>query len=399
MPDSILIVGAGQNQISIIRKAKEMGFCVAAVDGSPDAPGLALADKPFVADIRRFEKLLPIADVLRPSAIYPAAEHAVEACAQLTSRLKLPGVPPEVAHRVRNKFAMREALASAGRFNPRYAKTANLEEAKTIARVIGFPLIVKPVDGNASRGVRKVENIEQLDECFGYAANASGDGDVLLESLLPGIEYNVDGLVYQGRYYPGAVTGKIPSPPPYRYDEAIFIPGTSEEEENFVFSAVADALACIGFDTGTTHVEVMVSNGAVSIVEMAGRPGGGRIPSDLIPLAYGTDYLADSIRISAGLPPTSRRLFKKASVLHWIKAKPGKLVKIVGIETALSMPGVVEVNLSAKQGTEIPQVVDCVTRDKIGYVITTGDTLEQAMERARTAASEIHLETWPCCDT
>ena len=393
MDETILIAGAGQNQISIIRKAKSLGFRTVAVDGFPDAPGLPFADEKIVADIRNPEVILAVAENVKATAVYPAAEHAVEACAHATSRLNLPGVSPEVAHRVRNKFAMREALAAREGFNPRYICVETLQEAHHAAQMIGFPVIVKPVDGNASRGVRRVESLEDLDEAFGLASQVSNKGDVLIESYLEGEEYNVDGLVFNGRYIPGAVTGKIRSPLPYRYDEAIFTPGADPELEDRIFSTVASALQCIGFSLGTTHIEVIVTPKNVYIVEMAGRPGGGRIPSDLIPLAYGMDYLADSLRIAAGKQPTSKRLFRKGSVLLWLKAKPGIVREIRGVEQAAAVPGVHDIWLQTSEGKTIPRVVDCATRDKIGYVIAAGNTVDEAFSAAHRAAEKIEIIT------
>lgn len=393
MNETILIAGAGQNQISIIRKAKSLGFRTVAMDGFPDAPGLPFADERVVADIRNPETVLATAKSVKATAIYPAAEHAVEACAHASSQLKLPGVAPEVAHRVRNKFAMREALATCKEFNPQYVLVETLLEAHRAAQMIGFPVIVKPVDGNASRGVRRVVSPEELNAAFELASQASNAGPVLIESYLEGEEFNVDGLVFNGRYIPGAVTGKIRSPLPYRYDEAIFTPGASPELEERIFGAVAKALKCIGFTLGTTHIEVIVTLENVYIVEMAGRPGGGRIPSDLIPLAYGMDYMADSLRIAAGKLPTSKRLFRKGSVLQWLKAKPGTVREIRGLEQAANTPGVHDICLQASEGKTIPDVVDCATRDKIGYVIAAGNTVDEAFSAARLAAEKIKIIT------
>ena len=114
MTKRILIVGAGGNQIAIIRKAREMGLTTIAVDGNPDAPGFAIANAAEAVNILDPNELTRIAQKHDVHGIYPTAELAVEAVADAATRLGLPGAVPEVATRVRNKLIMRQALKSQG---------------------------------------------------------------------------------------------------------------------------------------------------------------------------------------------------------------------------------------------------------------------------------------------
>ena len=43
-----MVLAAGLLQIPVIKKAREMGYYVIAVDDDPNAPGMALADKAIV---------------------------------------------------------------------------------------------------------------------------------------------------------------------------------------------------------------------------------------------------------------------------------------------------------------------------------------------------------------
>ena len=55
---TVLVVGAGRYQRAVIRRARELGLRVVAVDRNPDAPGLRLADVPRVVDFRSPEAVL-----------------------------------------------------------------------------------------------------------------------------------------------------------------------------------------------------------------------------------------------------------------------------------------------------------------------------------------------------
>ncbi len=393
-PRRILIAGAGVNQIGIIQQARAMGLHTIAADGSPQAAGFAYADESVVVDISDGEALARVSQGHRVDGLYPAAEFAVQACAQAATQCRLPGVTPEVALRVRNKFAMREALG--GQFSPPYARVTNVDEAYAEAARIGYPVMVKPVDGNASRGVRCVHTEEELDTAFMAAANASASGAVLLEGYVEGEEYNVEGVVFNGRFTPGAVTGKLRSEPPYHYDRGIYTPAFEDEiVEQAVFDVVAAALDAVGFSNGTAHVEVILSDQGSIIVEIAGRPGGGRIPSDLIPLAHGMDFVGDSLRVALGEAPKSTRRFRRGSALLWITAPPGRVIEMCGVEAARALPGVHDVHIAAKIGMVLDAVVDCSSRDAIGYVIASGLTVAEALAAAERGRMCCRIVTEP----
>lgn len=399
MSRRILIVGVGANQVGVVTKAREMGLFTVAVDGSPDAPGLRYADAAEVADILDPAELVRVGRRYGVDAIYPAAEPGVEASARAGQELGLPGVSAEVGFRVRNKLAMREALQAQGVPGPAYRGVNSLEEAEAAAQAIGLPVIVKPADANASKGVQRVDHIEDMALAFPTALKFSRSKTVLIESFMEGEEFNVDGLVFDGEYRLGGMTGKERSDPPYRYDVGIHMPPRmADATRDAIVGMVDRALRAIGFTAGTTHVEVILTEEGPRIVEIAGRPGGGRIPTDFIPLVYGMDYMADSLRIALGEAPRERRAHERGCAMYWIPARSGVVKEVRGVEEARALPGVVDLVVSVTPGETLGHVVDCVTRDRIGYVLATGEDAEDAVRRAKAAVKAVEIVTQPFYD-
>jgi biotin carboxylase len=391
----ILIVGAGANQIGLITKAEAMGLFAIAADGDPAAAGLALAGAQAVVNITDADALTAVAREHQADAIYPAAEAGVLASAIAAGRLGLPGVSPETARYMRDKLAMRQALEAAGVANVPYRAVKSVSEAEAAAAELGLPVIVKPADGNASKGVRQVDYIEDMVLAFNTAFPRSASGTVMVEDYVEGAEYNVDGLVYEGKYRLGGITGKDVSPLPFRFDMGIYMPPMLDAAtENLIEATVAEALRAVGFHTGTSHVEVILSPDGPRIVEMAGRPGGGRIPTDLIPLTYGLDYVADAFRIVLGEAPREQRRFERGTAVYWLETRSGVVTQVTGIEDAKALPGVRDVVVPAKPGDIMQHIVDCATRDRVGYVLVEADSAEEAQARALTtrAAVTIHVD-------
>lgn len=386
MTQTLLIAGAGANQIGIFTKAREMGIQTIAADGNPDAPGFEHADRSVTVNILDPETLEATAREYNVDGIYPAAELAVEAVSVAAQRLGFTGIDPEIAQRVRNKAVMRRSLDRAGVPNPVYHEAKTLADAQRAVELLGFPLIIKPSDANSSKGVQQLNSPEEVEEAFNLAIEYSFTGSALLEEFVEGEEFCVDGLVWQGEYIPGGITGKEMSPLPYRFDRGIFMPpNKSQLECDVIENCAREALEAIGFTNGTFHLEIIVSPDGPRIVEIAGRPGGGRIPTDLIPMAYGHDFMADSIRIALGEAPQSSRQHERGVALFWIEAEPGRVTEIVGLDEALAVDGVEEVVIQTQIGEDLRPIIDCVTRDAIGYVFTSGATASDAIEAVNRA--------------
>ncbi|MCP4641242.1 MAG: ATP-grasp domain-containing protein [bacterium] len=394
MSKRILIVGAGPNQIGMVRKARKMGLLAIAMDGNQDAPGLNVADVAVVGDICDPDEVVRAASTHRVDGVYSAAEWSVEAVASAASTLGLPGVPPEVAHRVRNKLAMREALSAAGVPTPDFRGVRELNEAESAAEAIGLPVIVKPADGNASRGVRRVDHPEEVSLAFNQARKRTRSGLVLVEAFMEGEEYNVDGLMWRGDYIVGGLTGKDRSDPPHRFDLGIHMPPLVDDAtQQAIIDMTSTGLQAVGYTDGTTHVEVIITPEGPRIVEIAGRPGGGRIPTDLIPLTYGMDFMADAFRVALGEPPCEERKWIRGAAVHWIPSRSGIVTEIAGEDEARAVPGVEDVVVTVTVGTTLGHVVDCASRDAVGYVMASGDNAQEAIETATRAAEAIQLTT------
>ena len=390
----MLIAGAGPNQLGLYLRARDLGIVAIAASGVPEPVSFRYAPHTELVDIRDGAQLARIARRYRVDGIYPGAEITVEAVAHAAELCDLPGIPLEVARRVRDKYVMRQALAEAGLPGPAFRLVRNAEEAARAAEAIGYPVIVKPTDSYSSHGVRRVDHREDIDAAAAMAIACSGNRAALIEEVMDGEEYCVDGLVYGGLYTLGGITGKWMSPLPYRFDKGIHMPPRLAAADcSRIVACVEASLRAIGFREGITHAEVMLTSDGPKIVEIAGRPGGGRIPTDLIPECYGYDFIGDSLRIALGSPPESSRDREGGVALYWLEAEPGIVSAIEGLEKARAIPGVREVVVQTRVGDLLSPIVDCLTRDRVGYVFTVGYSVEDAIATAQQAMTVCRIRT------
>jgi cyanophycin synthetase len=99
-------------------------------------------------------------------------------------------------------------LSSAGLPVPRSQLVRSADGAVEAARKIGYPVVLKPLDGNHGRGVGlSLRSEEEVRHAFGAAYDESSNGDVVVESHVKGSDYRV--LVIGGKL--AAVAQRVPA--------------------------------------------------------------------------------------------------------------------------------------------------------------------------------------------
>ena len=201
----LLAANRSEIAIRIFRAANELGLRTVAIYSHEDRLALHRfkADEAYQVGAGKgpVEAYLDI-----PGIIAAAKEHDVDAihpgygflsenpsfaraCAK--AGIKFVGPTPELLELLGDKTAARQLAIDAGvPVLPGTQKAvASPEEARRIAHEIGFPVIVKASMGGGGRGMRVVNDADQLasrlEEAQGEAKSAFGDASVFLEKYLP----------------------------------------------------------------------------------------------------------------------------------------------------------------------------------------------------------------------
>ena len=260
----------------------------------------------LVAAARAVATTRPVVGVLcyDEALILPAAHVA--------AALGLPGMAPEAVERCRDKRKTRATLAAAGLPQPRSVAVSSIDEARSVATSIGYPLVLKPRALGASQGVIKVDDISQLEAAFRVASSASYPGvptyaeGVLVEAYLDGPEISIDGFSVDGTYHPLFLARKQVGLAPYFEETGHMV---TAGDELLADAGLRDHLSAahraLGIHHGITHTEVRLTSRGPCIVEVNGRLGG-----DLIPylgwLATGIDPGQVAADLATGRHPISR---------------------------------------------------------------------------------------------
>jgi biotin carboxylase len=398
---TILFVGAGRHQRRAILHAKQMGLRVAAVDRNPDAPGLKEADIPKVVDFSDVDAVLKATARLKLDGVLTvSADRAVPVVAAVAAARGLPGIGVETAHLMTHKVAMRRRLAELGVPQPRFAAVRSLSESRRAADEVGFPAVLKPADSGGQRGVFRVESLDEIDRHLHEALYASPSEEAILEEFVHGTEMNGIVVARDGEQILLTLSDRM-RPPGVGFGVGWIhvYPPTIPPEQLSLSELVAErTVAALGLRTGIAFPQLIAApDGRVIVVECAARIPGGQM-ADLVRVAVGVDLVEVQIRIALGdaLPDELvKPQFAQPLAIRFFTASPGPLptgtVKRIGpLDKMLAFPGVVQADVYLQVGETIRPVR--LDGDRRGYVIATGDTNLDALQRAEAAATLLDVE-------
>jgi len=201
----ILVANRGEIAIRIIRAIQELKYDAVAVYETPDHESrhirianeaVWIGDGPR-SDYLNIEKIIKAAKRSGAIAIHPGygflAENPALAKACEDSGITFIGPTSDVIQKLGNKVVARQIMADAG--IPMVPGTENLSkgeaglaEALTFAKKYGYPLMLKATAGGGGRGIRRIENDDELRKQYPMARSESlaafNDDSVYLEKVV-----------------------------------------------------------------------------------------------------------------------------------------------------------------------------------------------------------------------
>ncbi len=302
----ILLLGGSIQQITAIECAKKHGYYTVLCDYLPDNPGQHYADKFYCVSTTDKDAILKVAKEERINGIVAyASDPAAPTAAFVGEKMGLPTNPYRSVEILANKDMFRKFLKNNG-FNSPYSQSfSSFTEAKESICKFTLPVMVKPIDSSGSKGVKKVETLEEFEIAYEFAMNYSRVKKVIVEEFISKnheymiggdcfvlnskVEFwgllnchrnaNVNPWVPVGKSYPIIVT---------------------DDKVNRVKTAIQRLVDLLDIRFGGFNIEIMFNNrDELFFIEMGPRNGGNMIP-DLLNMITGVDLVAATIGAAMG---------------------------------------------------------------------------------------------------
>ena len=317
----IMLLGGIHYLRPVIEAAQEQGYYVITADYLPDNIAHKYSDEYCNVNIVDKEAVLRAAQERKIDGIISfGVDPGVVAAAYVQEKMGLPQMGPYESVRIlQNKDLFRKFLKD-NNFNVPEAKSYTTKEAAlSDTEWMNFPMIVKPTDSAGSKGVTRIDNIEEYDAALDYAFDKSISGTVIVEEFVDkvGCSSDTDSFLLNGEL-------KFVSFNAQHFDEnaanpytpaAYSWPSTFIEHEEYLKNELQRLLTLLNMQTSVFNIETRVaSNGKPYIMECTPRGGGNRL-CEMLRYATGVDLITAQVRAAVG--DTVEGIEQKPYDGHW----------------------------------------------------------------------------------
>ena len=409
----ILIANRGEIALRIIRACREMGIKTVAVYSTADRNALhaQIADEAVCIGSAatkdsyiNTKSIIAACEVTGCKAIHPGFGFLSESSAfvRLCDKCSIKWIGPtaKAIDAMGDKANAKSTMKSAGVpvVPGSEGIITSMEQAKTLAAEIGYPVMVKASAGGGGRGIRNIEDESELEEKILEAKQEArqffGNDDVYLEKLIINpkhIEIQLLADEHGNVVYLGERDCSCQRRNQKLLEESPAVIMTEELRKRMGEAAVAAAKACGYTNAGT--VEFLVDKDKnFYFMEMNTRI---QVEHPVTEMVTGIDLIKEQIKIAAGEPLS----FGQEDVHldgHAIECRvnaedpakgfrpcPGKIKSI-------HLPGGfgVRIDTAVYQGYEIPPYYDSM----IAKVIVKGKDRNEAIQKMKVALSEFLIE-------
>ena len=381
----VMLLGAGELGKEVAIELQRLGAEVIAVDRYPNAPAMQVAHRSHVIPMTDPQVLNGLIMVEAPHIIVPEIEAiATDVLAQIEAAGLATVIPTARATQLTmNREGIRRLAAEElGLPTSPYAFATSAAELAEAAHRIGLPVFIKPVMSSSGKGQSMIDAIEDAANAWAYA-QSSGRVETATVIVEGRIDFDFEITLLTVRSLrDGTVRTDFCAPIGHRQVKGDYVESWQPQamtpaalaSARDIARKVTDALGGLG----VFGVELFVKGDQVWFSEVSPRPH----DTGLVTLATQTmSEFALHARAILGLPvDVSQRDNGASAVIYGGMDAVG--VAYEGVAEALSVP-TADLRLFGKPES-------FVTR-RMGVATARGETVEQARERAREAASRVRV--------
>jgi biotin carboxylase len=398
---TLLIFGAGKEQVAAIAAAKAKGIRTLVLDMNPKAEGGALADEFHLVSTRDRDAILAFVKSYpgRIDGVMTIASDIPHIVSAAGEALGVRHIPPAVAELCVHKLHMKERLREAGVNVPPFARISSLDDLESFIAKTGFPLVIKPVDNSGARGVQRLTKEMDIAQALDYSRGFAFGGEVIAEKFIGGLQISTEGLMHEGVFH---CTGfadrnyaRLDDKVPFMVEDGGDIPTILDARDKALVEAEFEKAArALGIDWGPAKGDMIFGeDGKPYVIEIAARLSGGNFCYDKVPWSTGVDIVDILVDMAVGNSIDPARFAptrELATSQRYFFPAAGRIMDIQGLPAVRTMPHIRKVDVWAKPGQTIAAAENHPSR--VGYVISCAPTREEAVAAAEAAVAQVEFQ-------
>lgn len=403
MTKTLIIIGAGAEQVPAYERAKARGLYVVGTDMNPQAPGFAVADDALIASTRDAKQTLDVVWAYHQKhpvdGVITIANDVPYTVAYVAQALGLRSISLDAARCASHKLLMKERFAQHGVACPWFCAMPSLDALETL--LAGHPgerFVLKPVDGRGARGVLVLTSQSNLAWAFQESTRWGDSGQLMIERFIPGMQLSTESFILNGRCYTPAISernyARMDEFLPYVIEDGGTIPAPlSEEQKQAIDDLILRGAKAMGIDHGIVKGDLVIApDGTPMIIELAARLSGGWFATHQILQASGVDLVNAVIADALGEPVTPQMLMptcQRATAIRYWFPPPGRITGIDGEDRLRQISGLMAYGFFRQVGEEQPPIHS--HPDRFGYVMVSAGTRDEAVYQVEKAVASLQV--------
>lgn len=400
MDKNLLILGAGVDQVPGIEKAKELGIYTISLDGNPNANGKKISDEFYEVNIKDYnciEKFLKSYCLKRIDGVIAYGVDIPTIIAKTADFLGVNyTIPLTSAIISEDKYKSKVFMSNNNIPIPKYSLVQSVQDILEFLKNVDYPIIIKPVDNSASRGITIIKNENEINAAYEYALEFSKNKKIIVEECLSGSQISSESIIIDGKIHHMGFLDR-------NYDRnEMFFPNIIEDggdmpslvmNKTYVhkltkyFEIISQKL---NIKNGVIKGDLIVHNNKLYIIEFALRLSGGNFSTICIPNSSHYDIIKFVTFIHLNLSIDNKELENdlqddyismRYKFLEDSSLKPDGIVKDI-IFHKKGNKNIIYTNMHYNIGTRIPlRTTDHSKR--LGFAIAKGDSLNDAISNVK----------------
>lgn len=380
-----LLLGSGELGKEVAIELQRFGVEVIACDRYPDAPAMQVADRSYVFNMLDGDELRAVIERERPDHIIPEVE-AIATPVLVELEKEGFNVTPtaHAALLTMNREGIRRLAAEElGIRTSPYRFASDRDEFYKAVEEIGIPCVVKPIMSSSGHGQSVIKSESDIENSWRIAQEGgrAGAGRVIVEGFVK-FDYEITLLTVRsvaGTCFCEPV-GHIQIDGDYRYSwQPQPMSAEAIESAREIARKVTDALG--GY--GIFGVELFVKGNEVIFSEVSPRP---HDTGMVTMISQDLSEFALHARALLGLPVPSIRFYGPSASRAVVVEGDTDKIEMENLEKVLEEPGT-QMRIFGK-----PEIKG---HRRMGVILATADTLEEARAKADRAYEKLNVKVLP----
>lgn len=384
----LMILGGTVYACELVRICRKKGIISIVIDYNKDSPAKKIADISYLVDIKDINTIVKIGKEEKvDGVIFTVLDFIFDYYVEICSQLKVPCYGTKEQFRLmQNKDEFKNTCI---KYNVDVIPEYSVDCINDSDILVDFPVIVKPVDASASRGISVCNNPEELmngiNKAYEYAEINKRRRGLIIEKFMNCKDFIVNYIIVEGKIFAGLTGDRFVSCEDKRkgsVTSAVIYPSKyTKLYFNFAHQKICNMIKHLGIKNGVLFIQMFIDNGKFRCYDPGFRTGGAEVFkfSECIhgynQLEMMLNYaLTNKMNPTVQIQENDCYLNGKTACCITVLLKKGQIKSIIGMDFVSQIKGVIGITQFFHEGDIVKESASLAQTLARIHIVTEDET-------------------------